>query len=431
MTCSVVPFEGDKEGHGVCLAEKDKKCPEPKCGSRLEALDGFLLLRRLKPFTLRPQRSSELHIRIDEKTRRAAKGVLYGYSTLSSGQYFVGEMLCANAKTWQRLQEMTGIAEKKPLTLRLGKARGRGYGQVTAWLERYDNKPQTWIQLPLNGRIKDPTQPFTLTLLTDTIIANHWGQQATGFSEDWLEPTLGLKKSELEIKDAYAQTRIVDTFNSTLGLPRCRDTALMAGSAALIRMKNPPPDGWALRMEKLELEGIGIRRNEGFGRIAFNHPVYEQRQRLSESAIEIMNEMQLGSVLSPDRFMQEWDEKLREFLPQGRCSDARFQALARWLHTNSEMSPQEWIAQLSSIGDYEVAFGQPDNTLIAAIGENEYGKRNKNNFFVKDGKSDVEAICRALEWLKDRDSIHWRGGVERLAGWIAALARDKQNEGME
>jgi len=430
MTCSVVPFEVNEEGHGLFHAEKDKKCPAPECCNRLEPLDGFLLLKNLEPFTLRPQRSSELHIRIDEKTRRAAKGDLYGYSTLSSGQYFVGEMLCADEKTWQRLQEMTGIAEKKPLTLRLGKARWRGYGQVTVWLERYGNKPQTWIQLPLNERIKDLTQPFTLTLLTDTIIANPWGQQAIGFSEDWIEPILGFKPGELEIKDAYARIRIVDSFNSTLGLPRGRDTALMAGSSACICLKNPPPDGWAERMEKLELEGIGVRRNEGFGRIAFNHPVYEQRQSLSESAIRIGDEMRLDSVLSHDMFMQEWDEELRKLLPQGRCHDGRFQALARWLHTHSEMAPQKWIDQLTSIGEYEMAFGQPDKALITAIGEKEYGKRNKDNFFIKDKKGDVEAICKALEWLKDQDKRQWRGGIERLAGWIATLARDKQNGGM-
>ena len=429
MICSVVPFEGDKKGHGVYHAEKDKECQDPECYSRLEPLDGFLLLRRLPPFTLRPQRSSELHIRIDEETKRAKKGVLFGYSALSSGQYFAGEVLCADEKTWQRLQEMTGIAEEKPLTWRLGKARWRGYGQVTAWLERYDNKPQTWIQLPLDERIKDPTQQFTLTLLTDTIAANPWGQQATGFSEDWLEPILRL--GPLEIKDAYARIRIVDSFNSTLGLPRGRDTALMAGSSVCICLKNLSLDDWAVRMEKLELEGIGIRRNEGFGRIAFNHPVYEQRQRLSESAIGIGDEMRLGNILSPDMFMQEWDEELRKLLPQGRCHDVRFQALARWLHTHSDMSPLKWIGQLASLNDCEMAFGQPDKALIAAIGEKEYGKSNKDNFFVKDGKVDVEAICVALEWLNDQEPRQWRGGVERLAEWIAALASNKQNGGMQ
>jgi len=428
-TCSVVPFEGDKKGHGVYQAEKDKKCQDPECCNRLDPIDSFLLLRRLPPFTLKPQRSSELHISIDEKTKRAKKGVLFGYSALNSGQYFAGEMLCADEKTWQRLQEMTGIAEKEPLTWRLGKARWRGYGQVTTWLERSENKPQMWIQLPLNERIRDPIHHFTLTLLTDTIVSNPWGQQATGFSEDWLEPILGL--GPLEIKDAYARTRIVDSFNSTLGLPRGRDTALIAGSSACIRMKNISLDSWAARMEKLELEGIGIRRNEGFGRIAFNHPVYEQRQHLSESAIGIGGEMRLGNILSPDMFMQEWDEELTKLLPQGRCQDARFQALARWLHANSDMSPKKWIGQLASLNDCKMAFGQPDEALIAAIGENEYGKKNKDNFFVKDGKGDVEAICIALEWLKEQDSRQWRGGIERLAEWIAAMATDKQNGGMQ
>jgi CRISPR-associated protein Csx10 len=286
-----------------------------------------------------------------------------------------------------------------------------------------------WIQLPLTERIRDPTQPFTITLLTDTIVSNPWGQQATGFSEDWLESILGL--GSLEIKDAYARIRIVDSFNSTLGLPRGRETALMAGSSVCIHLKNLSFDDWAVRMEKLELEGIGIRRNEGFGRIAFNHPVYEHRQSLSQSAIGIGDEMRLSNVLSPDMFMQEWDEELRKTLPQVRCRDARFQALVRRMHANSDISPQKWIDQLASLGDNEMAFGQPDKDLIAAIGEKEYGKRSKDNFFIKDGKGDVEAICIALEWLKVQDSKQWRGGIERLAEWIAAMATEKQNGGMQ
>lgn len=426
-TCSVVPFEGDKEGHGAYHAEKYKKCLDPKCCSRLEPLDGYLLLRKLPPFTLRPQRSSELHISINEETKRAKKGILFGYSMLSAGQYFVGEIICADEKTWQQLQKMTGIAEEKPLTWRLGKARWRGYGQVTAWLERYDNKSQTWIQLPLDQRVADPAQPFTLTFLTDAIIANPWGQQAGGFLLDWLEPILDLGR--LEIKEAYARTRIVDSFNATLGLPRGRDTALMAGAAVRIHLENPPND-WAIRMQKLESDGIGLRRNEGFGRIAFNHSVYEMRESLNNSAIEIKDEMKLGIILSPEMLMQEWEEELNNRLPHGRCQDARFQALVRWLHIHSDMSPQDWIDQLASIGNCEMAFGQPNKALIAAIGEKEYGKRNKDNFFTTDGKGDVEAICKALEWLKDQDSRQWRGGIERLAEWIAALARDKQNGGM-
>lgn len=427
INCSAVPFQRN-EGHGAYPAVENKQNRCPKCNTRLEPVDGFLILKRKPPQMMNIQRSSELHIRINEKTQRVAKGDLYGYTAMSAGQYFIGELICANEVIWQRLQKITRIAERTPLTCRLGKARSRGYGQVTVWFEQCDEPSQTWIQIPLNRRVSDSSQMLTLTLLTDTIINNSWGQQATGFEQDCLESALGL--GHLEITDVYARTRVVDGFNSTLGLPRWRETALVAGSVAWIRLVDPPKD-WAERMQTLESEGIGLRRNEGFGCIAFNHPVYYQRQELRDSAIGLDQKMRLGSSQNLSRFMEEWEDKLDVLLPQERRLDAPFQTLARWMHTQGDASPQDWIDQFSSLGDFEIAFGQPDKALIAAIGENEYGKRSKDNFFIKDGKSSIEAICIALEWLNKQDSRQWRGGIERLAEWVAALASDKQNGGMQ
>jgi len=139
----------------------------------------------------------------------------------------------------------------------------------------------------------------------------------------------------------------------------------------------------------------------------------------------------MRGVLTHEEFMQEWEEELRKTLPRGKCSDTRFQALARWLHAYNDRSPQDWIDQLTQEDNQEMTFGEPDRALIVEIGEREYGKRSKDNFFIKDGISDVEAICKALEWLKCQDSRQWCDGVEHLAGWIAALARDKQIGGIQ
>ncbi len=412
LTCSVVPFEGESEGHGVFPATERKECPE--CSNRLEPVGGFVTLRRQTPFTYTPGRSSELHIKIQEATQRVEKGQLYGYTVLNAGQYFVGELICASEDAWKRLQEMTGIAEKTPLTWRIGKARRRGYGQVTAWLERCDDQPQTWVQLPLEERVQDPAQPFTLTLLTDTIIADPWGRQATGFTKAWLEPVLGL--GPVEVVDAYARTRIVDSFNATWGLPRRRDTALVAGSVAWIRLPNPPAD-WQDRMARLEIEGIGLRRNEGYGRVALNHPIYDQREKLTESAIRLAEPMRLGAGAVRDFFMKQWEEELEKRLPSGQRLDPRFAALARWLHIHHRESPAELIKQLGTVG-------QPDSALKEAIGE--YGVRSKTNFFQTDGKLVVEAIGKALEWLQGQDPENWPRGIARLADWLAALATDKK-----
>jgi hypothetical protein len=129
--------------------------------------------------------------------------------------------------------------------------------------------------------------------------------------------------------------------------------------------------------------------------------------------------------------MEEWEEKLGVLLPQERRLNAPFQALARWIHAHSDIPPQELIDQFNSMTDPEKAIGQPDKALIAAIGEAEYGARNKKNAFVEKGKGDIGAILKAMEYLKKKDPRQWRDGIERLAEWIALMARDEQKGGMQ
>lgn len=419
LTCAVVPFEGSSSGHGVYRAGTHDTCP--KCNNRLEPVSGFVVLKEREPYTLRPERSSELHIQIDEQTGRVRSGQLYGYTVLSAGQYFIGELLCADEASWERLQEMTNIAEKSPLTWRIGKARRRGYGQVTAWLERCDASPSPWVLLPLDMRVTDPTREMSLTLLTDTIMADPWGRQATGFEREWLEPALGL--GPLEILDAYARTRVVDSFNATLGLPRWRDTALIAGSVVWFRLL-APPDDWLERMRRLETDGIGLRRNEGFGRVAFNHPVYEQRETLRDSAIRLDADMRLTRKPLRDTFVRRWEEKLAGL--SGK-RDSRFLALARWLYAHRDESPAALKEKLAALAGLEQAFRQPDRVLIEAIGgPSEFGVRSKENFFARDGAPTVKSVCELLESLEGEDRSNWPRGIELLADWLAALADDRK-----
>lgn len=415
QTCSVVPFQEDQEGHGAYPAwDQCESCS--KCESRLEPIGGFVTLRRRSPYTFTPGQVSELHIRVDEATGRVEPGQLYGYTVLCTGQYFVGELVCFGENTWTRLQEMTGIAEKVPLVWRMGKARRRGYGRVTAWLERCDDKPPFWIQLPVEERVTDPSEPITMTLLTDTIVSNWWGQQALGFTPDWLEEALGL--GPVEMLDALAVTRNIDGFNAHLGLPRWRDTALKAGSVVRLRLKSRSANNWLERLRVLETEGIGLRRNEGFGRVAFNHPIYDKRDALTESGIRLEEPMRIPGR-KKDSFMAWWEEKLEELLPANSMLAPRFATVARWLRMNRDRSPEELTILLDKLG-------QPDDLLISSIGEEEYGDRSKPNFFQEEGKEGIRAICKALERLKDEDPQNWVRGIDRLADWLATLAQNKK-----
>jgi CRISPR-associated protein Csx10 len=213
-------------------------------------------------------------------------------------------------------------------------------------------------------------------------------------------------------------------------LPRWRDRVLRAGSTAVVKFTSPPQD-WQEQMRNLEANGIGLRRNEGFGRIAFNHPVYKKCQDVSGSHIPLPKEMRLGKTSSHDpisserRFVKKWEKKLKQDSGFEHCSDQRFGALARYLHTHSHIPPKVFVRLFTEERDcdkvdLEKVFGEPDDTLIEAIGKVEYGARSKENFFAGKGKSGFRIVCEALKYLEKENSQHWPLGIQMLAERIAA-----------
>jgi len=440
LTCKLAPFGSgetwhyhEQEEHHYGYASRNELEDCPVCKEKGHEISqgpfsGFAALRPGEISKFEPALDTELHIRIDPASNRASRGDLYGYTALEAGQYFLGEMVCASQEAWEKFQALTGIAEKKPVQIRLGKAARRGYGLITLWLEQRNDRQLPWIRLPLKDRLPDVTQPFTLTLLTDAVITDNWGRMAAGFEEEWLERELGLGK--VEIINAFSSGAVVDGFNSHLGLPRWRDIALSAGSAVGLRLPELPDD-WSDRMEQLERGGIGLRRSEGFGRLAFNHPIYRLKEGVSRAEIPLPEPMRLSSAgsgqdpVKEKKFIIDWDKRLAEFTDDREkklgdlCKDSRFTALARWIHSYSENDPDELLQKIGNLGE-------PDDALIEMIGKNEYGDRSKENFFTKEGREGLELVRKLLRAIKTENPAFWRVGMKMLAGRIEAAADSKK-----
>lgn len=257
--------------------ELPAQCSHNGCGAKLEPLDGFLALKRI-PERFDPILREEAHIEVNSETGRAKTGRLFEYVALEAGQWFTGELDCANDACWNRLQELTGFAENTLLTLRLGKASRRGYGATKLVLQSLDDADASpWVQRPLPERLKDISQPITITLLTDAITCDEWGRFYGGFDEKWLANELGLQAGQIQLLGNFASTRSVDTFNAFRRLPRWRDEAIVAGSAAgfQINAKGLSLKAVLDKLAQIERDGIGLRCNEGFGRVAFNHPILD------------------------------------------------------------------------------------------------------------------------------------------------------------
>lgn len=340
---------------------------EKECGMPLQSLAGFLLVRSNTRRGGDARQRSELHPRINPDTQRVATGDLFGYIALDGGQYFVGDIWCRDRATWDALRELTGVlCGKQKFNLLLGKATRRGYGRVSVWIE--EAVPDFWTGgVPVENRVTDATDVITLTLLTDTILPDAWGRCRQTFDAAALEEIIKLPVEEpiqVFVKSSY-----VDGFNNHLGLPRWRDIALKAGSSVGFKLKQPAVlETVQDRLTQIENEGIGLRRHEGFGQVAFNHPIYDGGSRLSDKGIVIPTDLRLATLPDADEdgdarsaarlkreaaALTEWQADLngKDVFDEGLFRKGEWDSVARWLHEAAHLPVNKLESLLDQLGE--------------------------------------------------------------------------------
>lgn len=447
VTCELYPGyvdESSDESHGIWSLLDDKNdlecpiCAEANAATgrkaasvKLKTLDGFITLAGLPRSRHKPNQTIEMHIRIDPNSGRVRTGDLYGYVALEPGQYFVGEMTCTNGDVWQELHQMAGLQEGVN-ELKLGKATQRGYGKVSVVFEPIDT-PIFHLR-DLSQRLES-TDHVRMLLLSDAIVVDQWGRFWRGFDPAWLQRELGLPSNvTVEIDRnpqgellAFSATRAIDAFNNKLGLPRSRDIAIVAGSSVRLSFKGIELDALVQRLKEVENRGIGLRREEGFGRVAFNHPIYRQLEGIDSPMLNLSLLAPAGEITPLTKmldFTQAWVKTLDEELFDVFADD-RFEAVARLLHVSRHTSVAAIMNELQTLGESAALLGKP------------LTGRDKPNFFETDGKPGIEAIKKMLDNLAgllrekrlEQHAQAWRIGLQILAAHIAGLARQQALKG--
>ncbi|MBN2001741.1 MAG: hypothetical protein JXA21_00175 [Anaerolineae bacterium] len=465
FSCPVYPgFENN--GHGVRsfaakaeLTEADWACPtcleefggghdpdnekaQQPISVHFEALGGYWALVPNAPTRIELQHTTEMHLRVDPETQRAAEGNLFSYDALDSGQYFVGELLCAGANDWRNLQALTGLTEKTALTLRLGKANRRGYGQVTLWLEpRVEKATGAETATPdaanttgdVEGQNFSTKSSLVMTLLTDAIILDPWGRGCAGFDEAWLSELFSTEtcKVQAKILRVFCSAREVDAFNAHLGLPRWRDVALTAGSAVgfTTELDETQQEAFVARLQEIERDGIGMRRGEGFGRVTFDHPLYPGAQQTEHEAVGIdLDERPDLRIPSPAatapqllaQFRQEWEKYLVE--DQDRMQSAGQDPFAHpELATLAHVVHNERPASLEALLNVWERLGRADSVLPSAFVAEELAAREMDrarlDFYRAEKGPGVAARCHWEALARELQTRVAECPAERAAAW--------------
>lgn len=419
-------------------AELDFKEQHGEQHLKLEPIEGFVALDTAMTL-VRPERSHELQVTISAETGRAQEAERFGSTVLEAGQYFIGELVFADETAWERFQQLAQLPTVPALskrgtigepsdifTLNIGQGGLPGYGKLSAALLRVGvDAPPLAVGVTLGERVTSVTDPLRLLLVSDVIVLDPWGRSYQHFASDWLSDVLGFQVRIATVQSPlgsthrlqFASTKPIDGFNAYLGLPHQHDIALNAGSAVTLEIIEPIDLATLQqRLAQIEQNGIGMRRNEGFGRVCFNHPIY----RASKPP-----QLPLPAALRPDKdsphtrqdrawwFLEQWCKQLDEanwYVFQRTDLADLFNGMVREIHSLASAGPNQLDQWLDGYG--------PTGQLLAdgAL------QRQKINCFTEEeqpGMHVIRDLLNELATLCTNDHVSWATGCRMLANRLA------------
>ena len=225
-------------------------------------------------------------------TQIANGGTFFQYEAIQPGQAFQGAVLgtdkdLSSLQTWLPGGEM----------VRFGRSRSAQYGEAN--LEWIDRSPQVlngcveWSGfVPQGSAVTDANSQgppilcddrLIITTLSPLLSVNGAGHPEACFPEDELAQHLGLNPDGLTLSCSYTRTELIGGYNAHLRMPRQQWSAISAGSVFVFALACSV-DG--ARLTVLEQEGLGLRKGEGYGRVAVNRQHKLGLDGLSEKRLD-------------------------------------------------------------------------------------------------------------------------------------------------
>lgn len=252
-----------------------------RCGSEIKPFTGFWNGDAASARLNRTSTLFQRHTGIDRQTGTVAQGVFYTTRAVADfhrprdadeylPQYMTGDLFLDDD---QKTHLEALIKEAQVFA---GADRSRGFGELEMTLHPLE-KPEIGLtrwsggfEERLREQGKEPLEPgswFSVNLESPAILVD-------GFLRPSAEMSLPFPDVQPVLK--IAKSHLVRGWQSSWGLPKPDDLAVAAGSVYLFRYLGEDLEGLQTSLEGLQWEGIGLRREEGFGRVSICEPLHIQ-----------------------------------------------------------------------------------------------------------------------------------------------------------
>ena len=341
------------------LSEKEKKASK----KRLDRRYGLISPGNLKSQSVKTERNYH-HARAsaDRRIGRALEndGTLFQYEAIKAGQSFQGVVLGSetdlkNLQIWLPTGDL----------IRIGKSRSAQYGEAEfTWI---DNVPKVLSRFSeWDGFIEleeeeveedleeeDQDNYLVVTTLSPLLSINDNGHPDVQFPKRELAEILQLNLCDLKMLNSYTRSEVTGGYYAHLRLPRQQWPAIAAGSVFVFCLKKTLSEKDIL---KLERHGLGIRKNEGYGRIAINQQgwlalKYKMEKQLGEPRVKRPDESQIPDVVH---------DLLREVAHRHCLAEMQQLAIAAARHTEN-------IPNNTLLGKLRLLLNQPTSDAVKAL----------------------------------------------------------------
>ena len=284
-------------------------------------------------------------IKLNRETNRLeGEGEIFRYEAIDSQQTFQAVILCTNEAD---AEIIINLLEKSP-DIWLGGSQSAGYGRTKINVHStIDVDDWNELDISVDDDDRSDRDYLTITLLSDLILRDEWGQYAiippSAQHQIPAPLTRELKKTlgtEIQPKYCFTSNYFVGGFNRKWGLPLPTVPVLAAGSVFVFDYYSITSE----QIKEIETKGIGERKTDGFGRVAINWldeelfymelPEKNQNSEQSQSLTDASQNLaaQMAERLLENKIEQALKQYLGRTSIEGEISNSqmsRLQIIAR------------------------------------------------------------------------------------------------------
>ncbi len=267
----------------------------PKCQKPMDHFAGYYRRSNEKNGPMMATRADtrlQTHTGINRDTGTVQEGILYNRQVFEEHSRFWGMVKLPEQLVPAFESFVNDVGESGLVHIGTGRTRGLGKVKLSAkpledeqsqfdrFKQRLEAFKETLLERARETFNSSHSQPelkpfyFVLTLHSPAILRDELLRYRGTIDVKTMEKLLGWPADTLELLYQAASTRRVTGWNELWGTPRMNEYAIDTGSVFLFASTIEPDNKLWQAMFRLEEEGIGRRRAEGFGRVCFSDPFH-------------------------------------------------------------------------------------------------------------------------------------------------------------